>query len=82
MILDAAQNSDISQYLTPAIVSLITLAVALPIQAKLANSKALETLEKVYGRIIDKLEARVKVLEERYNTHHCEKAPQCRDRVK
>ena len=72
----------ISEWLTPAIVSLITLAVALPIQSKAANSKALEILEKVYGNIIAKLEERIKTLEDRYSTNHCEKAPTCPNRVK
>lgn len=82
MILEILQAATVSEYLTPAIVSLITLAVALPIQSKLANSKALETLEMVYGKIIDKLETRVKTLEDSYNSNHCEKAPTCKNRQK
>jgi len=66
---------EVSQWLTPAIVSLITLAVALPIQNKVANSKALETVEKVYSDRVEQLEAR-------YKTNHCEKAPNCKQRVK
>jgi hypothetical protein len=74
---------NISEWLTPAIVSLITLAVALPIQRKSSNSKALETLEKVYGNIIDKLDERVKKLEELLHikdSKHCESAPTCKNR--
>ena len=77
-----AAQTNISEYLTPAIVSLITLAVALPIQSKLANSKALETLEKVYGKIIEKLESRIKSLEDSFNSNHCESAPNCPNRRK
>jgi len=73
---------EVSQWLTPAIVSLITLAVALPIQNKVANSKALETVEKVYSNVIKTLSDRVEQLEARYKTNHCEKAPNCKQRVK
>jgi hypothetical protein len=73
---------EVSQFLTPAIVSLITLAVALPIQSKAANSKALETVEKVYSNVINTLKDRVKSLEDRYTSNHCDKAPNCKDRVK
>lgn len=73
---------EVSQWLTPAVVSLITLAVALPIQSKAANSKALETVEKVYSNVIKTLNDRVKTLEDRYKTNHCEKATSCKDRVK
>lgn len=73
---------EVSQWLTPAIVSLITLAVALPIQNKVANSKALETVEKVYSNVIKTLSDRVKTLEGNYKSNHCEKAPNCKDRIK
>ena len=73
---------EIAQWLTPAIVSLITLAIALPIQSKLANSKALETLEKVYGNLIKTLEKRIEALEKLFDSNHCENAPNCKNRRK
>jgi len=73
---------EISQLLSNAVVSLVTLAVALPIQSKAANSKALETVEKVYGNLIEKLEKRIKTLETNYASNNCDKAPNCKQRVK
>lgn len=91
MILEILQNppTGISEYITPAIVSLITLAIALPMQAKAAQGKALETVQKVYSGMLKdvtdkvlKLEKTVKEWEEKYNNSHCENATTCKNRKK
>ena len=84
-----AQANKYGEILTPAVISLITLAVALPLQAKTAQSKALKIVQEVYSGMLkdvtDKviaLEKTVKEWETKYDENHCAKSKTCKNREK
>ena len=83
------QANKYGEILTLAVISLITLAIALPLQAKAAQSKALETVQKVYSGMIGDLRKEVDALKEelndwkqKHNDSHCENAKTCKTRKK
>jgi len=89
ILFDILKTTAFSEILTPAVISLITLAIALPMQAKAAQSKALETVQRVYSGLLGDVRQEVTALrieleewKKKHDDTHCENAKTCKTRKK